>query len=161
MANILTFKSGDQKKGPVAPEQMLLSAIKELLHSNQRVACAVGELPARFIEVDASVAGVNLDTNCRHYVDAVVEQDRGRLLAAMSEVLEATLEYAKAIEGRFRGGPEISRRTSGATSKAVTSEIRECLGDVMSEVGASRQLMRSDDTAETGGRTTARPAPES
>lgn len=160
MVNILTFKPGDEKK-PVGPEQVLLSTIKELLHSSQRVACAVGELPARFIAVDASVAGIELDPNCRHYVDIVVEQDRERLLAAMSEVLNATLEYARAIESRFRSAPELSLEIPCATSETISSEMRGCLGDVMSEVGVSRHLVRCDDTVETGGRTNVTPTSKS
>lgn len=112
MADILTFKPSDEKRH-VSPEQVLLSAINELLHSNERAAKAVGELPARFIEIDASIATVNLEPNCRRYVDAVAEQDRTRLLAAMSEVLDATLEYAKAIESRFRNAPELSLGIQG------------------------------------------------
>jgi hypothetical protein len=67
---------------------------------------------------------VNMDPICRHYVDTVVEQDRERLLAAMSEVLDATLEYAKAIDSRLRSAPERLPGTHGVTPRTFLGEER-------------------------------------
>lgn len=99
MVNVINFRPGG---GAMPPQQPLLSAINDLLQANENAARAAGELPARFIAVDACIEDVALHPGCRPYIDAVVEQDRRRLLAAMREVLDATLEYAKAIECRFR-----------------------------------------------------------
>ena len=105
MVNVVSFKPFE-RKSPIKPEKQLLSAINDLLQSNERAARAVGELPARFVAIDECIAEVAMPSNCRPYIDAVVEQDRMRLLAAMQEVLQATLEYAKAIEARFRSVPQ-------------------------------------------------------
>ena len=59
MINVIEFASSKGKRR-VEPEQALYSAIEDLLHSNANVARAVGELPARFVAVDASIAGVTL-----------------------------------------------------------------------------------------------------
>lgn len=109
MVNVINFRPGG---GKTPPQQLLLSAINDLLQANENAARAAGELPARFIAVDACIADVTLHPGCRPYIDAVVEQDRRRLLAAMREVLDATLEYAKAIECRFRAtvGPQLPTR---------------------------------------------------
>ena len=79
MINVIEFASSKGKRR-VEPEQALYSAIEDLLHSNANVARAVGELPARFVAVDASIAGVTLNPRCRDYVDGLVEQDRQRCL---------------------------------------------------------------------------------
>jgi hypothetical protein len=87
----------------------MLLALKDLLNSNQRVACAIGEIPARFIAAEASFAEAQLSPAGRYYVDTVLNQDRGRLLAAMCELLDATVEYMRAIDCGLRSSPPLTR----------------------------------------------------
>ena len=100
MANVIKLTSGKDNKRS-EPNEILFSAIADLLHSNVNLARSVGELLASFVAVDTAVAGVAIDPRCRRYVDGVLEQDRQRLLAAMREALDATLEYTKGVECRF------------------------------------------------------------
>jgi hypothetical protein len=101
MDNIITFKSA-KSKNEVKPDEALFSAIDDLLHSNANLACVVEELSARFLAVGAAVAGVAATAHRRRYIDSVVAQDRHWLFAAMLEVINASLEYTKGVEGRGR-----------------------------------------------------------
>jgi hypothetical protein len=105
MANVIRLASGKHKKR-IGPNEILFSAVDDLLHSNVKLARSVQELLASFAAVDTAVAGDSLDPHCRRYVDGVVKQDRQRLHAALREVLHATLEYTKGVEFRFRDGPK-------------------------------------------------------
>jgi hypothetical protein len=101
MNNVITFKSV-KSKHEVKPDEALFSAADGLLHSNANLARAVEDLSVRFLAVDEAVARVAATPYCRRYIDSVAAQDRGRLYAAMLEVLNANLEYTKGVEARGR-----------------------------------------------------------
>jgi hypothetical protein len=100
--NVITLTLAKRKKPGEERDEGLLSTIQDLLDSNESLARAVGDVAARFYAVDATAARVSSEPLCRHYIDSVLEQDRQRLINAMHEVLDATLEYTKGLGCRLR-----------------------------------------------------------
>jgi len=83
-------------------DEALVDATIEVLGTNAKLAQAVQDLADVFVRLDGAIAENPVNACVRRPIDAIVEQDRQKLLLNMRDLLESISEYTGGVRDRMR-----------------------------------------------------------